>query len=64
MCQSLALGTRTNFQIEILTINVISGVVYFRENVLGTSRNGSETAPRVIIVSGNGLSPAEHQDIT
>ena len=44
--QSLALGTRTNFQIEILTINVISGVVYFRENILGSSRNVSETAPR------------------
>ena len=47
MCaQSLALGTRTNFQIEILTINVISGVVYVRENILGSSRNVSETAPR------------------
>ena len=46
MCaQSLALGTRTNFQIEILTINVISGVVYFRENILGSLRNVSETAP-------------------
>ena len=43
--QSPALGTRTNFQIEILTINVISGVVYFRENILGSSRNVSETAP-------------------
>ena len=43
--QSLALGTRTNFQIEILTINLISGVVYFRENILGSSRNVSETAP-------------------
>ena len=30
---SLALGTRTNFQIEILTKNVISGVVFFRENI-------------------------------
>ena len=46
MCaQSLALGTRTNFQIEILTINVISGVVYYRENILGSSRYVSETAP-------------------
>ena len=45
--QSLALGTRTNFRIEILTINVISGVVYFRENILGSSRNVNETAPRV-----------------
>ena len=29
--QSPALGTRTKFQLEILTINVISGMVYFRE---------------------------------
>ena len=43
--QSLALGTRTNFQIEILTLNLISGVVYFHENILGSSRNVSETAP-------------------
>ena len=43
--QCLALGTRTHFQIEILTINVISRVVYFRQNILGSSRNVSETAP-------------------
>ena len=29
--QSHALGTCTKFQLEILIINVISGVVYFRE---------------------------------
>ena len=35
MCaQSHALGTRTKFQLEILTINVISGIVYFREIIL------------------------------
>ena len=44
MCaQSMALGTRTKFQLEILTINVISGIVYFREIILESSRNVSET---------------------
>ena len=33
--QSHALGTRTKFQLEILTVNVISGVVYFREIIYG-----------------------------
>ena len=41
--QSHALGTRTKFQLEILTINVISGIVYFREIILESSRNVSET---------------------
>ena len=30
--QSMALGTRTKFQLEILTINVISSNAYFRES--------------------------------
>ena len=35
MCaQSHALGTHTKFQLEILTINVISGIVYFRKIIL------------------------------
>ena len=29
--QSHALGTRTKFRLEILTINVISGMLYFRD---------------------------------
>ena len=41
----MALGTRTKFQLEILTINVISGIVYFREIILESSRNVSETTP-------------------
>ena len=46
MCaQSMALGTRTKFQLEILTINVISGIVYFREIILESSWNISETTP-------------------
>ena len=30
----MALGTRTKLQLEILTINVISDIVYFREIML------------------------------
>ena len=43
----MALGTRTKFQLEILTINVIAGIVYFREIILESSRNVSETTPVV-----------------
>ena len=28
-------ATRTKFQLEIITINVISGIVYFREIIVG-----------------------------
>ena len=35
--------TRTKFQLEILTINVISSIVYFREIILESSRKVSET---------------------
>ena len=41
--QSMTLGTRTKFQFEILTINVISSIVYFRDIILERSRNVSET---------------------
>ena len=41
----MALGTRTKFQFEILTMNVISSIVYFREIILESSRNVSETTP-------------------
>ena len=44
--QSNALGTRTKFQLEIITINVFSGIVYFREIILESSRYVSETTPR------------------
>ena len=47
--QSHALGTRTKFQLEILTVNVISGVVYFREIILESSQNISETTPWVLM---------------
>ena len=46
MCtQSHALGTHTKFQLEILTINIISGIVYFREIILESSWNVCETTP-------------------
>ena len=41
----MALGTRTKFQFDILTINVISSVLYFRDIILESSRNVSETTP-------------------
>ena len=39
------LGTRTKFQFEILTINVIASIVYIREIILESSRNVSATTP-------------------
>ena len=47
MCaQNHALGTPTKFQHEILTMNVFSGIVYFRRIILESSRNVSETTTR------------------
>ena len=37
---------RTKLQLEIRTINVISGIVYFREIILDSSRNVIETTTR------------------
>ena len=44
--QSHALGTRAKFQLGIITINIVSGIVYFREIILDSARNVSETTPR------------------
>ena len=41
----MALGTRRTFHLEILTINVIFGIVYFRGIILESYRNVSETTP-------------------
>ena len=50
MCaQSHALGTHTKFRLEILTLNVISSIVDFREIILESSRNVSETTPRLLM---------------
>ena len=47
MCvQSHALGTRTKFQLEILIRTMIPAIHKFRENILESSRNVSETPPR------------------
>ena len=43
--QSMALGTRTKFQLEILITSTISAIHKFRENILESSRNVSETTP-------------------
>ena len=51
--QSMALGTRTRFQFEILTINVISSIVYFRKIILESSRNVSETTPWLLSSPGH-----------
>ena len=52
MCaQTHALDTRTKFRLEILTVIVISGGVYFREIILESSRNVSETTPRILTPS-------------
>ena len=46
MCtQSHAVGTHTKFQLEILNINVISGIMYFDEIILESLKNVSETTP-------------------
>ena len=45
LCMWAHLGTRMKFQLGILTINVIFGILYFRENILKSSRNVSETTP-------------------
>ena len=46
--QTNALGTRTKFQLEIITINVISGILCFRKIILGSSWNVSETPPWLV----------------
>ena len=43
--KTMLLSTRTKFQLEIPTINVFSGIVYFREIIIESSRNVSETIP-------------------
>ena len=46
MCtQSMALGTRKKFQLEILIRSTISAIHKFQENILESSRNVSETPP-------------------
>ena len=62
----LKICTHAKFQLEILTVNVISGIVYFPEIILESLRNVNEQPPphppkkkkaQVNIGSGNGLVP-------
>ena len=50
--RSYALGTSTKFELEILTVNVISVIVYFREIILESSWNVSETIPGTHSMNG------------
>ena len=61
----MALGTRSKFQFEIITINVISRIVYFREIILESSRNVSETTPRYsdIIIATTGQGFCGHSNV-
>ena len=47
VCPKLYFGHRytAKFELEILTLNVISGIAYFRDIILESSRNVSETTP-------------------
>ena len=47
----MALGTRTKFQLEILTRSTISTIYIFRDNCLESSRNVNETPPPLNIMS-------------
>ena len=58
MCaQSHALGTHTKFRLEILTLNVISSIVDFRDIILESSRNVSETTPWLFCLPGGECHP-------
>ena len=48
--QSMSLGTRTHVQVEIIIRITISAIHKFRENILKSSRNVSETPPWVHLV--------------
>ena len=48
MCaQSMALGTRTKFQLEIIRRSTISAIHKFQDNILESLWNVSETPPRI-----------------
>ena len=46
--QSMALGTHTKFQLEILIRSTISAIHKFWKNILESSRNASETTPYMV----------------
>ena len=47
--QSMALGTRTKFQLEMVIGSAISATNKFRENILESSRNVNEATPRTSV---------------
>ena len=54
MCaQSMAMGTRTKFQLEIIIRTTISAIHKFQENILESSRNVSETASWLLTSPGH-----------
>ena len=55
--QSMALGTGTKFQLEILITSTISTIHTFRENILESSRNVSETPPWLLAFQWITMSP-------
>ena len=57
LCTCPCFGHSTKFQLEILTIKVISGIGYFRDIILESSRNVSETTPRSTKVTQNRRTP-------
>ena len=68
MCPKQALATRTKFKLEILIGSTISAIHKFRENILGSSRNVSETTLWAICqhsaISANNLMSSRRQAIT
>ena len=51
--QSMALGTSTKFQLEILMRSIISTIHKFRDNILESSRSVTETTPRLLASPGH-----------
>ena len=52
--QSMALGTRLKFQLDILNANVIYSIVSFRKIILESSQNVSESTPGPLWEDSNG----------
>ena len=55
---------KKNFQLDILTVNVICGIVYFRDIILESSWNVSETTPNVPEIVDGSVSQVEDKSNT
>ena len=53
MCAQRSKGTHTKFQLEILIRSTISAIHKFRENILESLRNISETTPWLLMSPGS-----------